>query len=270
LLSRYEAIVFHEEARARNIRIIAPDRPGVGHSDFQPNRTLADWPADVVALADAPEIAAKQFAVLGVSAGGAYVLSCCHGLPKERLLAAAVVCGVMPSSLGQKGMDFGLWLMFTMAQWSTALLGWLLNFAVAKPAQMGKEQIVEAMGKSNTGWPEVDRTAWATNEKGVRDWLPEGIQGGVVEPKTGTKGQAWDAYILGGAWPFRLEDVRMEKGKLVLWHGTLDQSCPYATTVKGTGLLDASELRICEGQAHITTALRNIDDVLDTLKGRAS
>jgi alpha/beta hydrolase family protein len=35
------------------VRLIAPDRPGVGRSDVQEGRTIADWPADVDSLADA-------------------------------------------------------------------------------------------------------------------------------------------------------------------------------------------------------------------------
>src|SRR4051794_2688416 len=35
------------------VRIIAPERPGYGLSSFQPGRTVLDWPADVVTLADA-------------------------------------------------------------------------------------------------------------------------------------------------------------------------------------------------------------------------
>ncbi|HSG18563.1 MAG TPA: hypothetical protein VLE70_19875 [Anaerolineae bacterium] len=32
------------------IRIIAPDRPSFGLSDFKPSRKLVDWPTGVVAL----------------------------------------------------------------------------------------------------------------------------------------------------------------------------------------------------------------------------
>ena len=34
------------------LRVIAPERPGMGGSDFQPGRTLLDWADDVVKLAD--------------------------------------------------------------------------------------------------------------------------------------------------------------------------------------------------------------------------
>jgi hypothetical protein len=37
------------------LRLIAPDRPGFGRSDFQPGRQLLDWPDDVCELADTPK-----------------------------------------------------------------------------------------------------------------------------------------------------------------------------------------------------------------------
>jgi pimeloyl-ACP methyl ester carboxylesterase len=55
-------------------RIITIDRPGYGLSDFQPERTLLDWPADVAQLADALHI--ERFAAIGLSGGGPYLLAC--------------------------------------------------------------------------------------------------------------------------------------------------------------------------------------------------
>src|SRR5215207_3519191 len=68
--------------------IIAPDRPGMGGSDFQPKRGFSDWPKDVTCLADALGI--KQFAVLGNSGGSAYAAVCAARIP-ERLRAAVIV-----------------------------------------------------------------------------------------------------------------------------------------------------------------------------------
>ena len=43
-------------ARRMGIRLISPDRPGVGFSTNVPNRTTADWAGDVAALADALDL----------------------------------------------------------------------------------------------------------------------------------------------------------------------------------------------------------------------
>ena len=62
-----------------HVRLIAPDRPGFGRSDFQPGRRLLDWPDDVCELADALEL--NRFAVLGVSGGGPATLACAWKIP---------------------------------------------------------------------------------------------------------------------------------------------------------------------------------------------
>jgi pimeloyl-ACP methyl ester carboxylesterase len=63
-------------------RLIVVERPGFGLSDFQPGRTLLDWPDDVVALADALDI--ERFAVAGLSAGGPYVATEAVAVAREQ------------------------------------------------------------------------------------------------------------------------------------------------------------------------------------------
>ncbi len=66
-------------ARELDARIVTIDRPGYGLSDFQPDRRLLDWPDDVAQLADALNI--DQFAAIGLSGGGPYLLSCAYMMP---------------------------------------------------------------------------------------------------------------------------------------------------------------------------------------------
>jgi pimeloyl-ACP methyl ester carboxylesterase len=80
-------------ARELGARIITMDRPGYGLSDFQPARTLLDWPADVAQLADALGI--DHFAAIGLSGGGPYLLACAYAMP-DRLCSAIVVSGMGP------------------------------------------------------------------------------------------------------------------------------------------------------------------------------
>ena len=70
------------------LRMIALDRPGVGQSDFQPNRGFSDWANDVVFFADALNL--DKFSVLGVSGGCGYVAACAAKIP-ERIYAAVIV-----------------------------------------------------------------------------------------------------------------------------------------------------------------------------------
>jgi pimeloyl-ACP methyl ester carboxylesterase len=54
-------------AAALGVRVIIPDRPGIGRSGFQPGRRIIDWPGDVLALAET--LGLHSFAVLGSSGG---------------------------------------------------------------------------------------------------------------------------------------------------------------------------------------------------------
>ena len=80
-----EAAVLHGAARDAGVRLVAPDRPGMGGSPGTPVRRLADWPADVEGLADA--LGLERFAVLGWSGGGPYALATLAALPEPEVEA---------------------------------------------------------------------------------------------------------------------------------------------------------------------------------------
>ena len=90
--SRIEAALYLSDdlLESCNIRLIALDRPGLGLSDFQPDRRLLDWPRDVLALADHLKI--ERFTILAYSLGGPYGLACAFAIP-QRLEKAGIVSG---------------------------------------------------------------------------------------------------------------------------------------------------------------------------------
>jgi pimeloyl-ACP methyl ester carboxylesterase len=93
LLTGRDVAPFDEPARAAGIRIVSPDRPGIGASPAAPGRTTADWAADVRALLDG--LGVDRAAVLGWSMGGQYALACAALIP-ERVERAVVVAGALP------------------------------------------------------------------------------------------------------------------------------------------------------------------------------
>ena len=88
--SRLEPAMFGAELSFSGLRIIAPDGPGIGRSDWQESRTFADWAMDIVNLAD--HLGWMAFALMGNSGGGPYVAACAALIP-ERVTAAVVVSG---------------------------------------------------------------------------------------------------------------------------------------------------------------------------------
>ena len=83
-MSRLHLAYLENEFVAERIRVVSPDRPAYGGSSPQAGRSMADWPIDVAALADALHI--DRFIVAGHSSGGPYAVACAALLP-ERVLA---------------------------------------------------------------------------------------------------------------------------------------------------------------------------------------
>lgn len=88
--TRISSAIYHNRAKQLGVWIVAPDRPGFGLSDFEPERKLLDWPGDVEVIVDSLGI--KQFAVLGVSGGAPSALSCAYRLP-NRITRLGIVAG---------------------------------------------------------------------------------------------------------------------------------------------------------------------------------
>ena len=77
-----------------NVRLIAPDRPGFGQTDFKDGvTTLENWPNDIVALADSLGI--EKFSVFAPSGGGPFALACAWKIP-ERSISVGIFASVGP------------------------------------------------------------------------------------------------------------------------------------------------------------------------------
>ncbi|MGI5132041.1 alpha/beta fold hydrolase [Pseudonocardia sp. CA-107938] len=80
-------------ARERGIRVLCPDRGGIGRSDPVPGRTVAGYAGELVELADALGI--DEFAVIGYSGGGPFAVACAAGCG-PRLTSVGLMAAVAP------------------------------------------------------------------------------------------------------------------------------------------------------------------------------
>jgi pimeloyl-ACP methyl ester carboxylesterase len=80
-------------AEQLRVRLISPDRPGVGRSDPQAGRTILDWARDVEELLD--QLAVDQFAAMGWSLGGQYAAAVGNKL-WPRVTRLAIITGALP------------------------------------------------------------------------------------------------------------------------------------------------------------------------------
>jgi pimeloyl-ACP methyl ester carboxylesterase len=89
--SRLEPAAVAAAASDAGLRIIGIDRPGYGLSSPIPERTIADWVPDGLAVADALGI--DQFVTVGCSTGGAYALALA-ALAPSRVLGVVACCAL--------------------------------------------------------------------------------------------------------------------------------------------------------------------------------
>lgn len=73
------------------MRVIGIDRPGYGRSTPQPDRTIAGWVPEGLAVADA--VGLDRFVAVGVSTGGAYALALASLAP-ERVRGVVTCCAL--------------------------------------------------------------------------------------------------------------------------------------------------------------------------------
>jgi pimeloyl-ACP methyl ester carboxylesterase len=95
--SHYQASYIDEPAKHAGLRIIAPNRPGVGKSDFVRRKTALETVPDVEDLVAA--LALPEFSVIGISGGTPTALACLYRLG-QRVRTVTVISGMGPMRLG--------------------------------------------------------------------------------------------------------------------------------------------------------------------------
>ncbi len=121
--SRLERFPGLDETLAKlNIRLISPDRPGIGLSTPARGRTVVGWARDVRQLTDQILGPDQPFSILGLSAGATYALACGQ---LRGLKAMALVSG-----LGLPHLIAG-WRRYSREAWQILLSAKLANFRSA-------------------------------------------------------------------------------------------------------------------------------------------
>jgi pimeloyl-ACP methyl ester carboxylesterase len=262
--SHVEASIYDEQAKLHGLRVIGVDRPGSGDSTFQADYRLLSWPAQILALAN--ELHVERFALLGASGGAPYLLACLHELPASRIVGAGIVAGVYPSSLGWEGMALETKFLFTMGAWSPWMVEKTLEYILGSVARDVEhpEKLEQFLAKTFESRPPVDKTVWDENLEGCRDML---IEDSRMSLKNGSKGAVWEFYLAPNDWGFKLQDIKFEPGKLIMWHGALDANWPANMARKAALLLPGADLRMLEGEGHVSVLPRTVEETMKSMSG---
>lgn len=201
-------------AYSLGIRIITPDRPGYGLSDYQPERTLLHMPGDIAQLADHLNLA--EFAVFGVSAGGPYAAAIAYKLP-DRVSQAALVSGAAPMDRdgAYEGMNDRMQAAFQMSE---RYPGWLLHALTALGTRAALRDPEKTLADTAATLSTDDQHVLAQPaiRKQVMQYRAEATRNGV-------RGIVREAKILVSPWGFPLADI---KPPVHLWYWADDTSVP--------------------------------------------
>ncbi len=199
-----------------DIHLVTVDRPGLGLSDFQPNRTLLDLPDDLIELVDA--LGMDQCAVIGISQGGPSALACAYKIP-QRLIAVSAVSSLAPLNSPE------------LAKQITGPVKTFARLANEFPLAMKlQSELATWMVRLNPQWtfqqvlnslPPHDRAIFDTHPELITMFVSD-----LVETyRQGSRGSAQEGLLAYRAWGFRLEDIR---AKVYVWHGENDRTVPVA------------------------------------------
>lgn len=235
------------------IRLVAPDRPGIGRSDYQPGRTLLDWPGDVRTLADALDLG--RFAVAGWSAGGPYAVVCAYALG-DRVTGGALLGSAVPfEAIGTRaGLNRPDRVLLALAERAPPLCRLMLWLSIAVPNDRMLRWSIGA------GLADPDRAALAAAPSAAEAvaFMRESIL-------RGSWGVVQDYRVFGAPWGFDLKEVDVP---LHLWEGGEDRLAPLSWSELLAGALPRAGLTVVPGEGHLSLLRNRAKEILSDLLDR--
>ncbi|MFF6772869.1 alpha/beta fold hydrolase [Streptomyces sp. NPDC012637] len=253
LIGRLDVVSAAGEAHALGIRLISPDRPGVGHSDPKPGRTTRDWASDVSELADALGI--ERFSVYGCSMGGQYALACAAVL-RPRVERVAFASGAVPLDDPHALAELNL---------GDRTLTRLARRA--SPVAAGVFAISGRLCRWLPG-PTMGMTArlFAPPDRDAIERMGIAFAHATADAMRQPRGMVEEYRAWARPWGFRPEDV---EAPVDLWFGAEDRLVPPTWHARLARRLPHAELHVMDGSGHLV-AYDRWREVLSRLDPRAA
>ena len=245
-----------QPARERGLRLVAPDRPGVGISTaLTPTASgawrVCDYPPPVVELADALGI--DRFAVWGYSGGGPYAVACAVLLP-ERATAVAVAAGMGQVGVWAEAGDFEKTdrQMLGLAATRPWLARAMLAFS-ARAARMSPKSAVKSFEKQMS-----DSDRQVIGALGAPD---EAIALFTRAFTNGARGVVDDYRAIGQPWGVDLAAITMP---VKVFQGDADTMVPVRHAHVLAERIPGADLVVWPGEGHLGT-ITHVEEILDWL-----
>jgi len=249
--SRLEGELMHGAAARQRVRLVALDRPGFGYSDFRPH-TMADWPDDVLEVADA--LSLKRFGIVGVSGGAPFALACGAGLA-ARVSAIGIVAGLGATSVAEDFARFEVFarMSFRLAR-STPALSRTVNRVLAAVLRR-RPELLNTLLAADMSTPDsvvlADPNVGATLAASLREAL-----------RAGSEAASHELGLLARPWNFDVTAVRVP---CYVWHGEQDSTVPVELARRLATLIPGCRATFLPDEGHFSMPLRHADAVLQAL-----
>jgi pimeloyl-ACP methyl ester carboxylesterase len=235
--SRLDAAPAHGAAVAAGVRLVSPDRPGMGLSTYQPGRRLLDWPSDVERLVTALDIG--RFAVMGWSAGGPYAAVCAAKMG-GRVTAAALLSSAVPLDLSgtTRGLTVEDRALLLLAQRTPWLASAVMKVSIVNASNA---RLLRAAMRT---FPPADRsilTEWGPPDHALA-FVREAV-------RQGTEGCVLDYRIFGDPWGFSLEEIAVPVG---IWEGADDRTGPPGYRAFLQRHIARATVTVVPGEGHLS------------------
>jgi len=245
-------------ARELGIRLLAPDRPGIGASDgwARPDVRVVDYASELAAFVDA--LGVEHFSLLGYSGGAPYALAAAHALG-DRVGGAAIVAGAGNVGVWARTSEFELTdrQLTLLSVRAPALARLTLSvsafFARFLPTLSFRFALQELSD------PDREIMRQFPSERDALVLFTEAVT-------RGTHGVVADYVAQSQPWGFAVEDIRVP---LHCWHGTDDRTVPVRHSEELVARVPGAQLTLWEDAGHLALVER-IGEVLHSLSDLAA
>jgi pimeloyl-ACP methyl ester carboxylesterase len=222
------------------IRVIAPERPGYGLSDPQPNRAIRDWAADIAELAD--RLGLGRFHVAGESGGGPYVLACAYAMP-TRVISASLIGSACPPEILKLTSDMAMAnrLGFFFARHSPFLMKRASN-AFARGMHKYPDKVMQRLTSQLCEWDKrvIEESTEHTGDVLMLHFQEAFRQGG--DP------HYVESLLVARPWGFAYTKIEVP---VFLWHGECDNLVPIAPARELAKLIPGCETHYLPDAGHM-------------------
>jgi pimeloyl-ACP methyl ester carboxylesterase len=235
--SHYQASYIADQAREEGLRIIAPNRPGVGASEFIDRKSPLDAVGEVEDVAAVLGI--NQFSVIGISGGTPYALATLYRLSRW-IRTVTVISGMGPMRLpgALHGMDHRRRMVLEIG----SRYPHLATRFFQKASDRFRADPDRFLRRLIATWSVADQKVFERRE--VYDLFMKDLHQVFTEGK-GPEGLSQELTVYRN-YGFSLGDLPVDR-RVTLWHGLADNIVSPAMAWKVAQVLPNSEAHFVPG-----------------------